>query len=45
MAMSKEELMAMDPEAVFEMDSAALDHALKELQIKTGTNWNKSKKV
>ena len=39
MALTKQQLMDMEPEAAFEMDTATLDLALKELQIKPGTSW------
>ena len=43
--MAMQQLMAMDPNEVFDMDAAALDSALEELKITVGTNWSKSKKA
>ena len=45
MAMTREEVMAMEPYGVLDMDSSALDTALTGLEITIGTNWSKSRKA
>ena len=42
---SQQQLMAMDPDEVFDMDSPALEDALTELKITVGTTWSKSRKA
>ena len=43
--MDKAELRKIDPDEVFEWDTNKLDGALKELEIKGGSTWNKAKKA
>ena len=45
MTLTKEEIEKMDPEEVFEWDVEKLDAALKELNVKVGSSWSKSKKA
>ena len=45
MAVTKEELMAMDPEDVFEWEVTKLDAGLESLGVTIGTSWTKSKKA
>ena len=45
MAVTKQQLMGMDPDEVFDWDSDNLDAGLKELDITIGKNWSKSKKA
>lgn len=45
MSMDKAELRKIDPGEVFEWDTNKLDGALKELEIKGGSTWNKAKKA
>ena len=45
MSMDKAELRKIDPDEVFEWDTNKLDGALKELEIKGGSAWNKAKKA
>ena len=45
MAGTKEQMMEMDPEEVFEWDVETLDAGLKELNVTIGTSWSKSKKA
>ena len=42
---TKGEMENMDPDEVFEWDVETLDAALKELNVKGGSGWKKSKKV
>ena len=43
--MDKAELRKIDPDEVFEWDTNKLDGALKEMEIKGGSTWNKAKKA
>ena len=45
MAATKEELMQMDTEEIFDWDVDTLDAALKELNVTVGIGWSKSKKA
>ena len=41
MAVTREELIGMDPDEVFDWDSDKLDEGLKELDITKGKTWSK----
>ena len=45
MAVSKEELMELSPDDVFEFEVEKLDATLKELNISGYSGWKKSKKA
>ena len=45
MPISRVDLLATNPEEIYQWDDALLDEALKELQIEIGTSWFKPKKV
>ena len=45
MAVSKEELMELNPDDVFEFEVEKLDATLKELNISGYSGWKKSKKA
>ena len=45
MDVTKENMMKMDPEEVYDWDVENLDAGLKELKITIGTTWSKSKKA
>ena len=45
MEMTKQELMDLDPEDVFEWEVEKLEAGLKELGITIGISWSKSKKA
>ena len=45
MAATREEMLGMDPDEVFDWDSDNLDAGLKELDITIGKSWSKSKKT
>lgn len=44
MSMDKSELWKIDPDEVFKWDTNKLDGALKELEIKGRSTWNKAQK-
>ena len=39
-----DELLAADPEEIFEWDEIRLDNALTTLEVETGETWSQSKK-
>ena len=45
MAVTKEELMAMDPTDVFDWEVNKLDEGLEALGVTIGTSWTKSRKA
>ena len=45
MALTKQEMMELDPEEVFEWEVEKLDEGLKELDVTIGKGWTKSKKA
>ena len=45
MAGTKQLLLGMDPDEVFDWDSDNLDAGLKELDITIGKSWSKSKRA
>ena len=45
MSTSKEDMLNMDPEAVFEWEVEALDAGLKEFGVTIGKTWTKSEKA
>ena len=45
MALTKEEMLKLDPEEVFEREVEKLDEGLKVLDVTIGKNWTKSKKA
>ena len=45
MSITTEEMENMDPDEVFEWNVETLDAALKELKVKGGSSWSKSKKA
>ena len=45
MSLTKEQLMEMDTEEIFDWTVEKLDAALKELNVTGATAWNKSKKA
>ena len=45
MAVTRQQLMDMDPEEVFEWEVENLEAGLKELGVTVGTKWSKSKKA
>ena len=45
MSVTKEELMEMDADEIFQWDVEKLDAALKELSVVVGVDWTKTKKA
>ena len=45
MHVTKQNLVGMDPEEMFELEVDNLDAGLEELGITIGTKWSKSKKA
>ena len=45
MAVTKQQMMNMDPEDIFDWDVEMLDAGLKELNITIGSTWSKPKKA
>ena len=45
MAVTRQQLMDMDPEEVFEWEVENLEAGLKELGVTVGSKWSKSKKA
>ena len=43
MALTREQMMKLDPEEVFDWEVEKLDEGLKELGLAIGKNWSKSK--
>ena len=45
MALTKEQVLALDPEEVFDWEVEKLDEGLKKLDVTIGKSWSKSKKA
>ena len=45
MAVTREKMLGMDPDEIFDWDAENLDAGLEELGITIGKNWSKSKKA
>ena len=45
MAVTREKMLGMDPDEIFDWDAENLDAGLNELSITIGKSWSKSKKA